>query len=152
MRALVSAITLFLALAASPALALDYRVAAENEKGLGLIDADSVTAVGENRRVRITAVLPPDAGDEAVVMVAWVMLDCSASRYRIEELDVYDLSLKKVGHEKGGEGWSTANRNSPFTPSADFACRGVDLQRPATQDLKTLVDAYLAGPSLGTPI
>lgn len=152
MRVLVSAIALFFALVGSPALALDYRVAAENEKGLGLIDADSVSAVGENRRVRITAVLPPDAGDEAVVMVAWVMLDCSASRYRIEELDVFDLSLKKIGHEKGGEGWSTANRNSPFTPSADFACRGVDLQRPATQDLKTLVDAYLAGPSLGTPI
>jgi len=152
MRALVSAIVLFLALVASPALALDYRIASENEKGLGLIDADTVTAVGENRRVRITAVLPPDADDEAVVMVAWVMLDCSASRYRIEDLDIFDLSLKKIGHEKGGEGWSSANRNSPFTPSADFACRGVDLQRPATQDLKALVDAYLAGPSLGTPI
>jgi len=152
MRTLVSAIALFLALSASPALALDYRIAAENEKGLGLIDADSITTVGGNRRVKLTAVLPPAPGDEAVVMVAWVVLDCSASRYRIEELDIFDPSLKKIGHEKGGEGWSSANRSSPFTPSADFACRGIDLQRPATQDLKTLVDAYLAGPSLGTPV
>ncbi len=152
MRTVVPAIALICGLAATPALALDYRVASRTEAGLGLVDADTVTVVGENRRVQITAVLPPETGEEAVVMVAWVTLDCSRSRYRIEELEVFDPALKKIGHEKGGGAWSSANRNSPFTPSADFACRGVDLPRPATQDLKTLVDAYLAGPPVGTPV
>ena len=69
MRTVVPAIALICGLAATPALALDYRVASRTEAGLGLVDADTVTVVGENRRVQITAVLPPETGEEAVVMV-----------------------------------------------------------------------------------
>eukprot|EP01035_Chromulina_nebulosa_P040054 gene40053-biopygen26873 len=60
MRTVVPIIALIFGLAATPALALDYRVASRTEAGLGLVDADTVTVVGENRRVQITAVLPPE--------------------------------------------------------------------------------------------
>lgn len=142
--ALAAAIALGLAGAAAAA---DYRVADDSERGLGLLDADSIVAVGDRRRVAFVAVLRDVDADSFSVLVSRVLLDCTASRYRIEEVEVFDLDMNYVTREAGGQDenqWSTANAESPFTPTADYACRGKDLPRPAVQDLKTLARDYAA--------
>lgn len=129
----------------SSALAVDYRVASENERGLALVDADSIVPVGaDQRRATIAVVLPTPSGEAFQVLIAPVLLDCSQPRYRLGVVEVFDLELGPLFRDAGpGEAWSTANAESPFTPTAAFACRGEALPRPQVQDLKAMVKAYV---------
>ncbi|MFZ5669937.1 MAG: surface-adhesin E family protein [Pseudomonadota bacterium] len=127
------------------AAAADYRVADDSDRGLGLVDADSIVAVGDARRLQFVAVLKDGDQDSFNVLVSRVLLDCAGARYRIEEVDVFDLEMNYLTRETGDPDqtrWSPALPDSPFTPTADFACRGKALPRPATQDLKTLANDY----------
>ncbi len=132
-----------LAMTPAAALAVDYRVAAEDERGLGLIDADSVTVVGENRRAELTVIFHAQAGDPPEVVVNRVLIDCSRYRYRMETVVVFDADLKEVARETPDPKWHDAAPDSPFIPVADFACRGKALERPEGADLLAIVTSYL---------
>lgn len=128
---------------ASGALALDYRIAAETNAGLGLIDADSVEVVGTTRRLQLTVIFPEQDGSPAEIGVASVIVDCKAPRYRIESMIGYDRELKEIYRQSQGDGWSEADEGTPFYPASDFVCRGKTLPSAESQDLKAVVDSYL---------
>ncbi len=128
---------------ASAALALDYRVAAETDLGLGLVDADAVEVVGSSRRITLTVVFPAANGDPAEVGVASVLIDCERARYRMESMVGYDVDLKEKARDSAGSEWVDAERGTPFYPASDFACRGIALPRAESSDLKTIIDGYL---------
>lgn len=132
-------------ISATSALAVDYRVASENARGLALVDADSVVQVGaDQRQATITVVLPTPSGKTFQVLVAPVLIDCSQPRYRLGVVELFDLDLVPLFRDAGDpEAWSTANAQSPFTPTAAFVCRGEALPRPQVQDLKAIVKAYV---------
>jgi hypothetical protein len=130
---------------ASPALAVDLRVLSEDNNTLGLIDADAIETVGTTRRVKAIAVFPPRRGEAADIMVATVLLDCTASRYRIETLEVFDATMKLTGSQKPeAPTWEAAEEESPFTTSAGLACHGKPLPKASSNDIKTAATTYLA--------
>lgn len=137
------ALTLLTLAPAGAALALDYRVAAETDTGLGLIDADTVETVGANRRIQLTVVFPEQNGDPAEVGVATVLVDCKQDRYRMELVIGYDAELKEKSRDTAGGSWVDAKEGTPFYPAADFVCRGIALPKAESQDLKIIVDRYL---------
>lgn len=137
------ALTLLTLAPAGAALAIDYRVAAETDKGLGLVDADAVEAVGANRRIKLTVIFPEADGDPAEVGVVSVLIDCDQARYRMESMVGYDVDLKEKTRDSAGSEWVEAEEGTPFFPASDFACRGIALPRAESQDLKTIVDGYL---------
>lgn len=139
----LTALTLLTLAPAGAAMAIDYRVAAETDTGLGLVDADAVEVVGSNRRIKLTVVFPRANGDPAEVGVASVLIDCDRARYRMESMVGYDLDLKEKARDSAGSDWVDAEEGTPFYPASDFACRGIALPRAESQDLKTIVDSYL---------
>ena len=137
------ALTVLTLAPASAALALDYRVAAETDLGLGLVDADAVEVVGSSRRITLTVVFPAANGDPAEVGVASVLIDCERARYRMESMVGYDIDLKEKARDSAGSERVAAEEGTPFYPASDFACRGIALPRAESPDLKTIVDGYL---------
>ncbi|MBI5940753.1 MAG: hypothetical protein HY859_10040 [Caulobacterales bacterium] len=128
---------------AGAALAIDYRVAAETNTGLGLVDADAVEVVGSSRRIKLTVIFPQAHGEPAEVGVASVLVDCDRARYRMESMIGYDVNLKEKTRDAAGSEWVDAEEGTPFFPASDFACRGIALPRAESQDLKTIVDRFL---------
>lgn len=148
----LAALTLMTLAPAGAALTLDYRVAAETDLGLGLVDADAVEVVGTSRRIRLTVVFPEQNGDPAEVGVASVLIDCERDRYRMESVVGYDVNLKEKNRDAAGSTWVKADEGTPFFPASDFACRGIALPRAESQDLKTIVDRYLVRAAGGQDI
>lgn len=145
----LAALTLMTLAPAGAALAIDYRVTAETELGLGLIDIDSVETVGANRRMSLTVVFPEDGSDPAEVGVASVLVDCTGGRYRMESVIGYDTELKEKTRDAPGGSWIDLEQGTPIYPATAFVCRGIALPKAESQDLKTIVDSYLRRAAAG---
>lgn len=145
MRALILAGATTAALAfAGPALAADLRVLSEDSATLGLIDAEAVEVVDAARRVKAIAIFAPRGDGAASVMVATVLVDCNASRYKIEALEVFDPAMRLTHQERPpNPAWEQAETASPFTASAEFSCRGKALPKASSNDLPTVARTYL---------
>ena len=145
-------IALFTLAPVSGALALDYRVTGDNEMGLGLIDADSVTAVGTKRRFALTVIFAQKDGRPADVGVASVLIDCDQDRYRIESVVSYDLDLKETARDPQASGWQIPDEDTPFFPAAAFVCRGGPLPKAEARELKDILAGFLLRRSGATSV
>jgi hypothetical protein len=129
---------------ATAALALDYRVTAETDIGLGLLDADDVERIGDSRRIKLTVIFPRTDEDPAEVTVATILIDCDQPRYRMESVIAYDPEMREKGRETLTGGWQPARPESPFVSAAGFVCRGEPLERPESQELRVIIGNYLS--------
>jgi len=146
MRALIFAAATVIVLAiVGSAFAADLRVLSEDANALGLIDAEAVEVVGTTRRVKAIAIFAPQSERPASVMVATVLVDCNASRYKIEALDVFDPAMTLTHSDKpANPTWEEAEAVSPFTASAEFSCRGKSLAKASSNDLAAVTRSFLA--------